>query len=146
MSKRMPNLFFFVHGTHVHHLNYGIFLLSVLCGYVLFRRPTGREEECAAVLYGFSLGLTFDEFGMWLHLGGSYWQRESVDMVIIVAALFGLIAYARCLERLEARHFRVFLVLIVALIGFGVAVYATGCHLGDIYGEDLISLEQSCSP
>ena len=25
MSGEMPNLYFFLHGTHVHHLNYGIF-------------------------------------------------------------------------------------------------------------------------
>ena len=28
----MPNLYFFLHGTHVHHLNYGIFLLAAVCG------------------------------------------------------------------------------------------------------------------
>ena len=27
MSHRMPNLYFFLRGMHVHHLNYGIFLL-----------------------------------------------------------------------------------------------------------------------
>ena len=44
---------------------------------------------------GVAMGLTFDEFGMWLHLGGSYWQRASVDAVIVVTALFGLVAFAR---------------------------------------------------
>jgi hypothetical protein len=33
------------------------------------------------------MALTFDEFGMWLHLGGSYWQRASIDASIVVAAL-----------------------------------------------------------
>ncbi len=28
MSNAIPNLYFFLHGTHVHHLNYGIFLGS----------------------------------------------------------------------------------------------------------------------
>ncbi|MBV8910476.1 MAG: hypothetical protein JOZ89_06925, partial [Gammaproteobacteria bacterium] len=27
MADRIPNLYFFLHDTHVHHLNYGIFLL-----------------------------------------------------------------------------------------------------------------------
>ena len=27
-SHRMPNLFFYLQGTHVYHLNYGIFLLA----------------------------------------------------------------------------------------------------------------------
>ena len=65
----MPNLYFFMHGTHVHHLNYGIFLMSAVCGYSVFRRPTGRAAEITALLYGVAMGLTFDEFGMWLHLG-----------------------------------------------------------------------------
>ena len=75
MARAMPNLYFFMNGTHVHHLNYGIFLLAVVGGYSVFRRPTNRAAEITALLYGVAMGLTFDEFGMWLHLGGSYWQR-----------------------------------------------------------------------
>ena len=75
----------------------------------MFRRPTGRAAEVTAVLYGVAMGLTFDEFGMWLHLGGSYWQRASVDVVIVVAALFGLVAFARTLKRIERHHFWLFL-------------------------------------
>ena len=35
-----------------------------------------------AALMMLAMALTFDEFGMWLHLGGSYWQRASFDAVI----------------------------------------------------------------
>jgi hypothetical protein len=105
MAGEMPNLYFFLHGTHVHHLNYGIFLMAAVCGYSVFRRPIGRVAEITALLYGVAMGLTFDEFGMWLHLGGSYWQRASVDAVIIVAALFGLVAFACTLKKFESRHF-----------------------------------------
>src|SRR5262249_45476923 len=111
MSKRIPNMFLFLNGTHVHHLNYGIFLLAVVGGYSLFIRPDGRQAEVAAVAYGIALALTFDEFGMWLHLGGSYWQRLSVDAVIIVAALIGLIAFAPSLKRMESYHFKWFMVM-----------------------------------
>jgi hypothetical protein len=146
MSKEMPNLYLFMHGTHVHHLNYGIFLLAVVCGYSVFRRPTGRAAEITALLYGVAMGLTFDEFGMWLHLGGSYWQRASVDAVIVVSALFGLVAFARSLKRFEARHFRVFIVLAILLTGFGVALYVAGIHLGDVMGPKLQELEAASSP
>jgi hypothetical protein len=81
MSREMPNLYFFLRGTHVHHLNYGIFLMAAVCGYSVFRRPTGRKAEITALLYGVAMGLTFDEFGMWLHLGGSYWQRATGNLV-----------------------------------------------------------------
>ena len=91
MAQEMPNLYFFTHGTHVHHLNYGIFLLSVVGGYSVFRRPTSRAAEVTALLYGVAMGLTFDEFGMWLHLGGSFWQRASVLAVALLG--FGAVIY-----------------------------------------------------
>lgn len=146
MAGEMPNLYFFVRGTHVHHLNYGIFLMSVVCGYSVFRRPTGRAAEITALLYGVAMGLTFDEFGMWLHLGGSYWQRASVDAVIVVAALFGLVAFARSVKRFEARHFWAFIALTCVLLGFGITLYSTGSHLGNVYGPKLHELEVSSSP
>ena len=86
MSRCIPNMYFFLQGTHVHHLNYGIFLLTAVGGYSVFRRPTGRAADITALVYGFAVALTFDEFGMWLHLGGSYWQRASVDIVIVICA------------------------------------------------------------
>ena len=58
MSKAMPNMYFFMHGTHVHHLNYGIFLLATVGGYSIFRRPIGRTAEITALLYGVAMGLT----------------------------------------------------------------------------------------
>src|SRR5690348_4746749 len=91
MSRLIPNMYFFLQGTHVHHLNYGIFLLAAVGGYSVFRRPIGRAADLTALMYGVAMGLTFDEFGMWLHLGGSYWQRASVDAVIVVAGVFGLV-------------------------------------------------------
>jgi hypothetical protein len=146
MSRRIPNLFLFLQGTHVHHLNYGIFLLAAVGGYVLFARPDGRTAEAAALAYGFALALTFDEFGMWLHLGGSYWQRVSVDAVIVVAALIGLVAFAPSLKRLESHHFWGFLVLLLAVIGFGIVVIAAGGYLGGLVGPTLHDLEASSSP
>jgi len=146
MAKEMPNFYFFMHGTHVHHLNYGIFLLAGVCGYSVFRRPVGRAAEMTALLYGVAMGLTFDEFGMWLHLGGSYWQRASVDAVIVVAALFGLISFARSLKRFESRHRWMSAVLVVTLLGFATALYAIGLRLGDTVGPALQNLESDSSP
>ena len=82
MARRVPNLYFFLHGTHVHHLNYGIFLLAGVGTYLLLRLPTGRSLRGGALAYGIALALTFDEFGMWLHLGGTTgsaraWTRSS---------------------------------------------------------------------
>src|ERR1039458_1016232 len=146
MADEMPNLYFFMHGTHVHHLNYGIFLLSVVGGYSVFRRPTELGAELTAFIYGIALALTFDEFGMWLHLGGSYWQRVSIDAVIVVAALIGLLAFGRTIKRFESKHLWGFLALALALVLFGYALFSTGDKIGDWAGPKLQELEASSSP
>lgn len=146
MAREIPNMFFFLNGTHVHHLNYGIFLLSFVGGYALFRRPEGREAKVTALVYGLALGLTFDEFGMWLHLGGSYWQRVSVDAVIVVSAVFALLAYTRSLERLESHHVWLFSILVIALISFGVVIFIAQGPVGRFIGPSLRELESASSP
>jgi hypothetical protein len=146
MAHQVPNFYFFLRGTHVHHLNYGIFLLAANGAYAVFRRPAGRAAEATALVYGIAMALTFDEFGMWLHLGGSYWQRASVDAVIIVAAVMGLCAYLRSIERFETHHRWAGLALLLALAGFGWAVYSAGLQLGDLFGPRLLELEASSSP
>src|SRR5437870_13493820 len=75
MTHRVPSLYLHLGGTHIHHLNYGIFLLSAVGGVLLLRRPKGRELKLTAGVYGVGLALTFDEFGMWIHLGGPDGQR-----------------------------------------------------------------------
>jgi hypothetical protein len=125
MTRRLPDLFLYAGQTHVHHLNYGIFLLAAVGAWLLFAPPqrdsglAGRAS--AAALYGIGLALTFDEFGMWLHLGGSYWQRASYDAIVTVAALLALVASAPALRRFGPWHWAwagaigVILTLIVAL-------------------------------
>jgi hypothetical protein len=116
MSRRVPDLYLHVGGTHVHHLNYGIFLLCAVGGYLLLARPTGlRPLRFAAVAYGVGLGLTFDEFGMWIHLGGAYWQRASYDAVVVVAALLALFATAPPLRHLGARGWTTVAVIVVVI-------------------------------
>ncbi|HUK12731.1 MAG TPA: hypothetical protein VLW17_05455 [Thermoanaerobaculaceae bacterium] len=146
MSGRIPNMFLFLHGTHVHHLNYGIFLLAAVAGYAILGAPSGRALEAVALAYGLAMALTFDEFGMWLHLGGSYWQRASVDAVAVVAALIALVAYARSLERLEAKHLWAFCALVLAVVLFTAALFWAGSHIGHVVGPRLEELESSSSP
>jgi hypothetical protein len=104
MARRIPDFFLYLGGTHVHHLNYGIFLLSAVGGYLILVRPMGFGLEISAIVYAIGLALTFDEFGIWLHLGGSYWQRASFDAVTVVAALLGLISIAPNLRSLRLRQ------------------------------------------
>jgi hypothetical protein len=146
MSGQMPRMYFFMRGTHVHHLNYGIFLLAVVAGYSVFRRPCGPAADRTALFYGIAMGLTFDEFGMWLNLGGSYWQRASVDATIVIAALFALVGFARSLHKFEKKHFRAFLALVLALFSFGYVLMSAGNRIGDLMGPTLRDLEMSSQP
>lgn len=118
MSRTIPDLYLHLGGTHVHHLNYGIFLLSAVAGYLVLARPIGRKLQWAAMLYGIGMALTFDEFGMWIHLGGSYWQRASWDAIIVLATGFALIAFAPSLKRFRSRHW-----LATAALALAAAVF-----------------------
>jgi hypothetical protein len=146
MAQRMPNLYLFMRGTHVHHLNYGIFLLAALGAYLLFGAPAGLALRVAALLYGVAMALTFDEFGMWLHLGGSYWQRASIDAITVVAAVLALIGFARSIRRFESRHLIASIAILVALIAFGAVLYDASVRIGRLEGPRLRELELASSP
>jgi glucose dehydrogenase len=146
MARRIPNLYLFLHDTHVHHLNYGIFLLAAVGAYLLFSAPTPRSRRGAAFAYGLAMALTFDEFGMWLHLGGSYWQRASVDATVVVAGVLAFIAYARSIREFEARHVRAFVALAIAVLVFATVLYDASVHLAHVEGPRLRELELASSP
>jgi hypothetical protein len=133
MTHRIPDLFMHVGDTHVHHLNYGIFLLSGVGAFLLFVRPTAKSEQAAAIIYGIGLALTFDEFGMWLHLGGPYWQRASFDAVVVIAALLALFAFAPNLQKFRTVHWST-LAAIVILLGLFSLLSA---HAWGVAGEKI---------
>jgi hypothetical protein len=77
-------------GTHVHHLVWGILLLLSM-GYVGIATDIGTPWlELVAVAFGIGMGLTMDEFALWLNLQDVYWQekgRQSIDAVVVTTAL-----------------------------------------------------------
>src|SRR5438552_13179819 len=64
MARRMADLFLHLGGTHVHHLNYGIFLLSTVAGILLFARLNDKHRSVCARVYGFGIVRNTDEFGI----------------------------------------------------------------------------------
>jgi len=83
-------------GNHVHHQVFGI-LIIIGTGIVLISKtPHGAALDAAAAVFGVGVGLTVDEFALWLHLEDVYWTergRESVDamfcLLVITGALIG---------------------------------------------------------
>jgi hypothetical protein len=81
-----------VGGTHVHHLVWGIFAMMIL-GYIgIVFQPDSPFREIIAVLFAIGMGLTLDEFALWLELKDVYWThdgRKSVDAMIIAGCIIG---------------------------------------------------------
>jgi len=142
-GKLPPALFFHVKGTHVHHLNYGIFLLSISGALLLFTSPKGHYLSVVAVIYSIGLGLTFDEFGMWLHLGGLYWQRASYDAVVTIAAVLGLIAYGSTIRKWRPHHIITAIALVLALAAFAVVLTRSMKWADRSFGPKLYEVEVS---
>jgi uncharacterized membrane protein len=143
LLRWLPDLYLHLGGTHVHHLNYGIFLLAGVGAYLLFGRPDRAALSAAAVAYGVGLALTFDEFGIWLHLGGSYWQRASFDAIVIIAALLILIAYTPGWRWVRQRHWPAVLLLVLALAAFGALLVYGSSWAGRRLGPRVQRLEQA---
>jgi len=142
MGRVLPDFFLHLGGTHVHHLNYGIFILSTLGGILLFLKVTPGQRLFCAVAYGFGMALTFDEFGMWLHLGGGYWQRASFDAVIVVLSLFGMIAFAPTLQRMRAHHWITGILTLGVVILFYVMLFKSLNYADRREGSRLLKLEE----
>ena len=142
MARLIPDLYMHAGGTHVHHLNYGIFLLSGVGLYLLLQRPEGRAATLAAAVYGVGLALTFDEFGMWLHLGGGYWQRASFDAVVVIAASLGTAVYAPALRAFRPHDWAAAALLLAAVLLFAALLVESLRYGGEMLGPELEHLEQ----
>ncbi len=80
-------------GTHVHHMVWGILLLLSM-GYIGITLDNQSPwSELVAVAFGIGMGLTLDEFALWLNLEDVYWApkgRESIDAVIVTGCLLAI--------------------------------------------------------
>jgi hypothetical protein len=81
-------------GLHIHHLVFGI-VLMMLSGFLNFvTEPPSPWFEILAGVFGVGMGLTLDEFALWLYLDDVYWAEEgrsSVDAVVFAAIIGGAI-------------------------------------------------------
>jgi hypothetical protein len=112
-------------GTHIHHLVWGILLLLSM-GYIgLSFDPASPWIELVAIAFGIGMGLTLDEFALWLNLQDVYWTekgRQSIDAVVVTTCL-----------------------LVIALLGlqFWIDIHEAVIVLLGIGGEELEGYETS---
>src|SRR3954453_13323341 len=81
-------------GVHVHHLVFGI--VTMMAAGTLAFVADGRTPftEICALGFGIGVGLTIDEFALWVHLEDVYWEKEgrsSIDATVIAAAAMLLV-------------------------------------------------------
>lgn len=80
---------------HIHHFAWGIFLV-VPAGLLFMLIPPRFLPYWRlklAAIYGWGMGLIFDEFGMWLNLENVYHLREGYDAIIVVAGILINVVY-----------------------------------------------------
>jgi hypothetical protein len=81
-------------GLHIHHLFWGILLLMVT-GFAALTTRTPRWHLRIAIIFGIALGLTLDEFALWLRLADVYWTPQGIEslkagaLTAAVLALYG---------------------------------------------------------
>jgi hypothetical protein len=135
-------------GTHVHHLVWGI-LLVIVTGYLgLATEPASPWLELVAIGFGIGMGLTMDEFALWLNLEDVYWSqkgRQSVDAVVITTALlaiallglqFWIDVYDAVLVLLGVDRGNAWIAIPVQLAGVALAVvcFRRGRKLAGLFG------------
>jgi hypothetical protein len=149
-------------GTHIHHLVWGILLL-LATGYIgLATDIDSPWLELVAVGFGIGMGLTLDEFALWLNLEDVYWQekgRESIDAVVVTAALlviallglqFWIDVYDAVLVLLGVDRGNEWLAIPVQLAGVALAVvcFRRGRRVAGLFGlfVPLVALVGAVTP
>ena len=88
-----PTTLIVVRGVHVHHFAYG-FILLALIGYFAITQPRSDKTRLKlSLVYGFALGVAFDEFAMWIQLDDIYRDRSTYDAILIITLLLLNIIY-----------------------------------------------------
>jgi hypothetical protein len=89
----LPDVFLTVKSAHVHHFAYGIFLLAVICYFLLTQPRSPNIRLRLSLLYGIALGLAMDEFAMWIQLEDAYYDRATYDAIVVVSLILLNIIY-----------------------------------------------------
>ncbi|MCW2952283.1 MAG: hypothetical protein JWQ48_1453 [Conexibacter sp.] len=117
-------------GLHIHHLVWGI-VLMMIAGFMAFATNLGSPWwELTAIAFGIGVGLTLDEYALWLHLEDVYWSEEgrsSIDAVVIAFLFAGLVVVgARPLDLDNSGDVWLTLLYAALALGFALITLAKG--------------------
>ena len=95
ISNIAPDLYIpWSSNIRVHHFAYGFFILAA-SGYLALVFSGPRAKYLISLFHGFGLGLSFDEFGIWLRLSDTDPARWSYDGFLIIVGVILLIISAK---------------------------------------------------
>jgi hypothetical protein len=83
-------------GVHLHHLVFGIVTMMAAGAGGFAALGQSPWFEVFALAFGVGVGLTIDEFALWVHLDDVYWAEEgrrSIDATVIAALLITIIMF-----------------------------------------------------
>jgi hypothetical protein len=81
-------------GLHVHHHVFGIVLMMAAGALGFAVDGDTWVFNLCGLAFGIGIGLTIDEFALWLHLEDVYWSEEgrrSIDATVLTALVLALI-------------------------------------------------------
>src|SRR5437764_4656198 len=94
-------------GLHIHHLFWGILLLMAT-GFIALATRAEEWHLRVAIIFGVALGLTLDEFALWLRLADVYWSPEGIESIkaaTVVTAFLAVYAFGQPFFHAVAREF-----------------------------------------
>jgi lysyl-tRNA synthetase class 2 len=83
-------------GLHVHHHVFGIVLMMAAGAVGFAVNGDGTVFNLCGLAFGVGIGLTIDEFALWLHLEDVYWSEEgrrSIDATVLTAIVLALLMF-----------------------------------------------------
>jgi hypothetical protein len=78
---------------------------------------------------------------MWIHLGGSYWQRASWDAVFVVAAALSLISYAPTFRQFSSQHWKIAIALFIMGVVFFLMLVESFQYMDKAITHRLLQIE-----
>ena len=112
-------------GVHLHHLVFGIVTMMAAgtIGFAVFGESPWFE--ICALAFGIGVGLTIDEFALWVHLEDVYWAEEgrrSIDATVIAGLVMAILMFGIRPFEIETGSAPILAItLALALVNFTVA-------------------------